>query len=115
CQHVGFGTKYKPSRLRQDVEQTVVRPLEQADFIAPMPAEDRFPKREGRYRIVFARAGQVTLLPAAAAAPAEPPAPPTPAPIPSELKRCGLGGKAARDFVAAHDAGYLEEQIDFLH
>ena len=30
CQHVGFSTKYKPSRLRQDVEQTVVRPLEQA-------------------------------------------------------------------------------------
>jgi hypothetical protein len=111
CQHVGFSTGYKPSRLRQDVEQTIVQPLEQAEFIAPMPAQERFPKRQGRYRVIFARAPRGTLP---AAAPAGPAAPPTPSPILQELRRCGLGGKAARDFVAAHPAGYLEEKIDFL-
>ncbi len=113
CQHVGFSTKYKPSRLRQDVEQTIVRPLEQADFIASMPAADRFPKREGRYRVVFARTPQET-LPPVAAAPAESNAPATQSPILQELKSRGLGGKTARDFVAAHPASYLEEKIDFL-
>jgi hypothetical protein len=111
CQHVGFSTNYKPSRLRQDVEQTIVRPLEQADFIAPMPAQERFPKREGRYRIVFARAGQPSLpLPAAEE---RAPAVPSSAVL-KELQRHDIGGKAARDFLAAHPAAYLEQKIDYL-
>ncbi|HWG46904.1 MAG TPA: replication initiator protein A, partial [Gemmataceae bacterium] len=111
CQHVGFSSKYKPSRLRQEVEQTVVRPLEQANFIAPMSVQDRFPKREKRYRIAFARADQPTLLPPSA----EKPALAAPySPLLNELKRHDIGGKAARDFLAAHPAAYLEQKIDYL-
>ena len=114
CQHVGFSTKYKPSRLRQDVEQTVVRPLEQANFIAPLPAKDRFPKREGRYRVVFARAVPETLgLPADPTATQEAPSSSSGS-ILAELRRRGLGGKAARDLAAAHPAAYIEEKIEFL-
>jgi hypothetical protein len=111
CQHIGFSTKYKPSRLRQDVEHTVVRPLEQAEFIAPMSAQDRFPKREGRYRIAFARAHQATVPPPAAKQPA-PAAPPSL--LLKDLKRHDIGGKAARDFLAAHSTAYLEQKIDYL-
>jgi hypothetical protein len=111
CQHVGFSTKYKPSRLRQDVEQTIVRPLEQADFIAPMSAQDRFPKRGGRYRVVFARADQ-PMLPTPAAEQRAPAVPPSP--LLKELKRHDIGGKAASDFIAAHPAAYLEQKIDYL-
>lgn len=111
CQHVGFSSKYKPSRLRQDVEQTVVRPLELANFIAPLSAQDRFPKRERRFRIAFARADQPTLPPAAA----EKPALATPhSPLLKELQRHDIGGKAARDFLAAHPAAYLEQKINYL-
>ncbi|HTU22784.1 MAG TPA: replication initiator protein A [Gemmataceae bacterium] len=112
CQHVGFSTKYKPSRLRQDVEQTIVRPLEQAEFIAPMSSQDRFPKHEGRYRIVFARAYPPTQLPTATEKPA--PAMP-PSPLLMELKRHDIGGKAARDLIAAHSADHIEQKIDYLN
>ena len=114
CQHVGFSTKYKPSRLRQDVEQTVVRPLEQANFIAPLPARDRFPKRQGRYRVVFARAVQDTFLLPADAPATQDAHSSSSGSILAELRRRGLGGKAARDLVAAHPAAYIEEKIEFL-
>lgn len=113
CQHVGFSPKYKPSRLRQDVEQTVVRPLEQAEFLAPMPAKDRFPKREGRYRVAFARAGQPMLsAPAPAAEHAVPAG--QDSSLLKALNRHDLGSKAARDFIAAHPAAYIEAKIDYL-
>jgi hypothetical protein len=111
CQHVGFSTKYKPSRLRQDVEQTVVRPLEQAGFIEPMSVEVRFPKREGRYRIVFARADKPALPPSDAEKP-DPAAPHLL--LLKELKRHDIGGKAAHNFIAAHPAEYIEQKIDYL-
>jgi hypothetical protein len=111
CQHVGFSANYKPSRLRQDVEQTVVQPLEQAEFIAPMPDKDRFLKREGRYRVVFARAGQ-PLPPLPAAELPAPAAPPSH--LLKELKRHAIGGKVAREVLAAQPADYIEQKIDYL-
>jgi hypothetical protein len=110
CQHIGFSTNYKPSRLRQDVEETVVRPLEQANFIAPMSSKDRFPKREGRYRVVFARADKSTL-----SARAELPSPgELQSPVLRDLQRHGIGGKTARDFLTSHPADDLQQQIDYL-
>ncbi len=112
CQHVGFSPNYKPSRLRSDVQQTVVQPLEQEEFIEAMPARSRFIKRDGRYQVVFARVSQQALPPPEAAS--EEPAPAAPPPVVGELKRHGLGGKAARDFAAAHPAAHIEQKIDFL-
>jgi hypothetical protein len=109
CQHIGFSSNYKPSRLRQDVEQTVVRPLEQAAFLASLPAQERFPRREGRYRVIFARADLPTLLAAGPSTPAVSLSPVLPA-----LQRHSIGGKTARDFLAAHPEAYLQQKIDYL-
>ncbi len=111
CQHVGFSTRYKPSRLRHDVEETVVRPLERARFLAPMAPGDRFPKCQGSYRIVFARSDQATMpIPAAEA----PDSAELPSPLMKELKRHSIGGKAAQNLIASHPAEYIQRNVDYL-
>ena len=55
CQHVGFSTSYKPSRLRSEVQKAIVEPLEENDFIEQLPSKRRFLKQNGQDRIVFSR------------------------------------------------------------
>ena len=127
CQHVGFSPDYKPSLLRTKVQSSVVKPLEEAKFIETMAAKHRFPKRDGRLCVVFARkdpppafpahdqsAPPPLPLPPGTGQPAEQPSSPADSPLFAELKHFGVGGKAARDFIADHPAGYIEQKIDFL-
>ena len=114
CQHVGFSTSYKPSRLRSEVQKTIVSPLEKNEFLEPMPSKRRFLKQNGRDRIVFARkveamhsASQPDQAVTAVAASA-------PSPLIRELTRRHLAGKLAANFVAAHPAEYIEQKIDYL-
>jgi Replication initiator protein A len=111
CQHVGY-TKYKPARLRSKVQETIVEPLEKHEFIEPMPATRRFLKQNGEDRIVFARKAPATLP--AESSPASASSTPTASPLLDELKRRGLGGKLAAQFIAAHPAEYIEQKIDYL-
>lgn len=60
-QHVGFSENYKPGRLRNQVQETIVAPLEQTEFIEKMPPKRRFLKQNGRDRIVFARKASANL------------------------------------------------------
>ena len=112
-QHVGY-TKYKPARLRSKVQETIVEPLEEHDFIESMPSSRRFLKENGKDRIVFARKAVAGQLPS----PSEPIIPPSTSPpvspLLAELKRRGLGGKAATEFIATHPAEYLEQKINYL-
>jgi Replication initiator protein A len=123
CQHVGISSKYKPSRLRSEVQDTVVKPLEHAAVIEPMPPQRRFFKRDGRYCITFTLKPQPVQVPLPVAdgtaalpteRPAATPAEPDAAHLVAELRRYHIGGKAARDFLAAHPAAYIEQKINFL-
>jgi hypothetical protein len=116
CEKVGMSRNYKPSRLITEVQATVVDPLEKARFLAPLDPKERFVKEgRGRYRVVFTRAHQTTLPPTAEQVASECPDPAAAADrILNELKRCGLGGKVARDVIAAHPADYLEQKIGYL-
>ena len=118
CQHVGFSTNYKPSRLRSEVQQAIVVHLEKNDFIESLPPKRRFLKQNGRDRIVFARKAPPALLPSqpdqAATPPLEAPPASTPSPLIRELTSRGLGGKLAARFVAAHPADYIEQKIDYF-
>lgn len=113
CQHVGFSTSYKPSRLRSEVQKAIVEPLEENDFIEPMPSKHRFLKQNGQDRIVFSRKASSVPAPADQAAPV-PCEGPTPSSFIGELKRHHMGGKLAAKFVAAYPAEYLEQKIDYL-
>jgi Replication initiator protein A len=118
CQHVGLSSNYKPSRLRSEVQKSVVKPLEEANVIEPLAPTRRFPKRDGRIRVLFSRGPAAQLSPTAKQAAALPdallPTTPVASPLIAELCRRGLGGKAARDFLAAHPAAYIEAKIDYL-
>ena len=123
CEHVGLARSYKPSRLRDEVQKTVVVPLEQADVIEPLPAKRRFLKRDSRHKVVFGRKISTELLAppvkdAAASAPDQPESAKAQSSADAslligELRRRKLGGKAARDFVAAHPADYIRQKIDY--
>jgi hypothetical protein len=76
-----------------------------------MHAQDRFPKQEGRYRVLFARADKVALTPTAAEK-SDPAAPDLR--LLAVLKRYDIGGKAASNFIAAHPAAFIEQKIDYL-
>jgi hypothetical protein len=114
CQHVGFSTSYKPSRLRSEVQKTIVSPLEKNEFLEPMPSKRRFLKQNGRDRIVFARKAEAvpTTSQPDQAAPAV--AVSVPSPLIRELTRRHLAGKLAGKFVAVHPAEYIEQKIDYL-
>ena len=117
CQHVGISTNYKPSRLRSEVQATVINPLEQADFIEPMPLKRRFFKRDGRHYVLFARKASIANLPAEAptAAPtADQAVLPAASHLLPELRRHHIGGKVARNLIASHPAAYIEQKINFL-
>jgi hypothetical protein len=117
CEHVGLARNYKPSRLRDEVQKTVVTPLEQADVIEPLSAKRRFLKRDKRYKVIFGRKDQTALLPPeeTSAAPAEAPtAKESASHLVDELCRRKLGGKTARDLVAAHPAEYIQQKIDYF-
>jgi hypothetical protein len=117
CEHVGLARSYKPSRLRDEVQKTVVVPLEQADVIESLPPKRRFLKRDSRYKVVFGRKQQeIPGLPEepatelSQAVPAKEP----PSPLIDELRRRKLGGKIARELVAAHPADYIQQKIDYF-
>jgi hypothetical protein len=115
CEHVGIARNYKPSRLRDEVEKTVVKPLEQADVIETLPAKRRFFKRDSRFKVIFGRKRHDAALPPEESLPAQTqpkPAAAAASPLFAELKRFGIGGKAARDFIAAHAADYIDQKID---
>jgi hypothetical protein len=121
CEHVGLARNYKPSRLRDEVEKTVVKPLEQADVIETLPSKRRFLKRDSRYKVIFGRKHQDAALSPEEAFPAQPQAKPakqpaatTNSPLVEDLRRRKLGGKAARDFVATYPADYLQQKIDYF-
>ncbi|MGH7226361.1 MAG: replication initiator protein A, partial [Gemmataceae bacterium] len=118
CQHVGLSGNYKPSRLRSEVQKSVVEPLEEAHVIELLPAARRFLKRDGRARVLFARGPAARLTfpaePDAARPAVPPPASAVASPLIAELRRHGLGGKAASDFIAAHPADYVEQKIAYL-
>jgi hypothetical protein len=115
CEKVGMSRNYKPSRLITEVQTTVVDPLEKAHFLAPLDPKDRFVKEaRGRYRVVFARAGRQALTSQGGDKPSELHAPAAASPIEGALKQRGLGGKAARDLIAAHSADYIQQKIDYL-
>ena len=123
-QHVGFSENYKPGRLRNQVQETIVAPLEQTEFIEKMPPKRRFLKQNGRDRIVFARKASANL---SASRPDQtpllqqdcPPAPsvtacPALSPLINELTRRHLGGKLATKFVEAYPADYIQQKIDYF-
>jgi hypothetical protein len=118
CQHVGFSTSYKPSRLRSEVQKAIVGPLEENDFIEPMPSKSRFLKQNGQDRIVFSRKASPALSPADPAATVLPPVECLPVSMPSpligELTRRHLGGKLAAKFVADYPADHIRQKIDYL-
>ncbi|HTU92906.1 MAG TPA: hypothetical protein VMF69_22690, partial [Gemmataceae bacterium] len=115
CEKIGMSRNYKPSRLITEVQTTVVDPLEKAHFLAPLDPKERFVKEaRGRYRVVFAREGQQALTTQAGDNPSERDTPATASHIESELKKRGLGGKAARDLIAAHSADHIQQKIDYL-
>jgi replication initiator protein A len=116
CEKVGMSRKYKPSRLITEVQATVVDPLEKARFLAPLDPKERFVKEaRGRYRVVFARAHQQALAtPLTGDNSSESLVPMETSPIENELKQHGLGGKAARDLIAAHSADHIKQKIDYL-
>jgi hypothetical protein len=114
CEKVGMSRKYKPSRLITEVQATVVDPLEKACFLEPLDPKQRFVKEaRGRYRVVFARAAQQTPLPVSEDSSVRH-LPSTANSIENELKQRGLGGKAARDLIAAHAAYHIQQKIDYL-
>lgn len=115
CEKIGMSRNYKPSRLITEVQATVVDPLEKAHFLAPLDPKERFVKEaRGRYRVVFARAGQQALATPASDNASEGYTPASASTIERELKQRGLGGKAARDLIAAHSSDYIQQKIDYL-
>jgi hypothetical protein len=115
CQHVGFSPFYKPSRLRSEVQESIVEPLEKHDFIEPMPPKRRFLKHNGRDRVIFARKQPPALSSVESSTPdALLAAPAAARALLAELKRRGLGGKLAAEFAAQHPAEYLEHKLDYL-
>jgi hypothetical protein len=116
CQHVGFSPSYKPSRLRSEVQESIVVPLEKHAFIEPMPPKHRFQKHNGRERVIFARKQPPALPAGDASTPAALPAKlsSTALPLLAELKRRGLGGKLAAEFATQHPADYIEQKLDYL-
>ncbi|HTU91030.1 MAG TPA: replication initiator protein A [Gemmataceae bacterium] len=115
CEKVGMSRNYKPSRLITEVQATVVDPLEKAHFLAPLDPKERFVKEaRGRYRVVLARAAQQMPASLAGDNTSEPLAAADTSAIESELKQRGLGGKAARDLIAAHPADHIRQKIDYL-
>jgi hypothetical protein len=115
CEHIGLSRAHKPSRLLKELHESIVMPLESAQIIYPVTDQkQRYPRQgRGRYHVIFARAGQPALPPPAAPAP-EPASADEPSPLLKELRRHALGGKAARDLIAAHPAAYVEAKIDYL-
>jgi hypothetical protein len=114
CQRVGLSPNYKPSRLVSEVQTTVIDPLENAAFLKPMNPKERYLKQQrGRYQITLARTISLPLLPPADAIP-EPSAADTGSSLLDELRRRKLGGKVARDLVAAHPAEYLRQKIEYF-
>ena len=128
CEHVGFSRDYKPSRLRTKVESTIVKPLERAQFIEAMKADQRFSKRDGRLYIAFARKDPPLSLPLApeaallaavpsvdAAAPPFPPAATAANPLlTAELTRRGVSKKVAAQLAQDHPEAYLLAKIDLF-
>ena len=116
CERVGLSRAYKPSRLLKEVQEDVVQPLEEAEFIIRFKDWKQRYRTQGRgnYQVTFARKPQPEQLLTPTAAAAEQPAASTTSPLLAELKRFGVGGKVARDFLATHEAEYIEQKIDFL-
>ena len=115
CEKIGMSRNYKPSRLITEVQTTVVDPLEKAHFLAPLDPKERFVKEaRGRYRVVFAREGQQALTTQAGDNPSERDGAAIASSIENELKKRGLGGKAARDLIAAHSPDHIQQKIYYL-
>jgi hypothetical protein len=115
CEKIGMSRNYKPSRLITEVQSTVVDPLEKARFLAPLDPKERFVKEaRGRYRVVFSREGQQSLTTHTGDSSSEGHTPADASQIENELKKRGLGGKAARDLIAAHSAEHIQQKIDYL-
>jgi hypothetical protein len=126
CEHIGLSRSYKPSRLLKEVQEDVVEPLESADFIVRFKNWKQRYRSQGRsgYQVIFARKPtdgdslpvppEQTTAPSPEAAPEPSAVAVLPSPLLQELKRHGIGGKAARDFIAAHPAAYIEAKIDYL-
>jgi Replication initiator protein A len=118
CQHIGFSPNYKPSRLRSEVQQAIVEPLEKNDFIEPLSQQRRFHKRNGRDCIAFARKAPTalpsTLADQAASPPLEALDVANASHLIHELTCRGLGGKLAAQFVAKHSVEYLEQKIEYF-
>jgi hypothetical protein len=125
--HVGFQRGYKPSALRAKVKASVVKPLEEAQFIDTESRDDRrFAKQAGAIRVVFSRKNPSpafsaadpvpTPLPASSAvAPTARNSPdPAAAALIKELTDRKLGGKAARELVAAYPAEYIRQKLDYF-
>ena len=124
CQHVGFSSSYKPGRLRKQVQETIVGPLEQNEFIEPMPPKRRFITKDGRDRVLFARKASTDLSPPQPQEflPLPQECPPisttsgcnTPSPLIGELTHRHLGGKLAAKFAETYPAEYLQQKIDYF-
>ena len=121
CEHVGLARSYKPGRLRDEVQKTVVVPLEHAEVIEPLPPTRRFLKRDSHYKVMFGRKiaslADVTAdtpMGQAPASPSDEAAKAAASHLIEELRRRKLGGKVAREFVAAHPAEYLQQKIDYF-
>jgi Replication initiator protein A len=115
-QHVGYTTKYKPARLRSKVQQSIVEPLEEQQFIESLPPQSRFLKQDGRDRIVFTRkaATGTEPLPHQSPPPLTAATRPEPLPVVRELTSRHLGGKLAAKYADAYPAEYLEQKIDYF-
>jgi Replication initiator protein A len=114
CQHVGYHIT-RPSVLKSKLQASVVKPLEEADFIDKMRSDKRFSQKDGRLGVNFARKASVHAeiqVPALQAASS--PEPSAAASLIKELRNREIGGEVARKLVAAHPADYILQKIDYL-
>lgn len=125
--NVGLSKNYSPTKIKEKLAPALME-LERSGFLKPLPAELRFQKANGTWRVVFERGPNATsndlLGPVLDLEPVAGPPEPSPAPvevmlvleIPDQLTRLlverGVAASVAHVLVETYDPELIQTQIE---
>lgn len=102
CEHIGLSKNYHTGELKR-VLTPAIKELEEAGFIQPAPAEERFVRKaKGEWSVIFVRANQGTLSPSETS------------PLVKALTDRGLSAASARKLVTQTSSAKIEEKISLV-